>query len=133
MIHEFTIKSGNTSIGIHVVARTREDAVELLKDSLFDKKIKLEINENCMISVTIKDVDEEITMNEIVIPLQQEPSERKKEDGRYFAIRESFIERLAPSPEDLSSGLPDDDDEEVTRPDNPVAIRHSSHKMKAVK
>jgi len=135
MIYEFTIKSGNVSILIHVVARTREAAIELLKDNLFDKKLKLELNDDCVVSITIKNIDKPVALNQINIPLQRPPSERTKEDGRYFSVRESYIERLAPKttpPEKLMSDVPEDE-EELTKPDNPVAIRRSSHKMKAIK
>ena len=135
MIHEFTIKSDNINVVVHISARTREKAVQLLKNNLFNKNIKLEISENCTVSMIVKDIDKEIATNEIIIPLQQEPSDRKKnKSGRYFSVRESFIGRSTKTtpPEELSSDVPEDD-EEVTKPDNPVAIRRSSHKMKAIK
>ncbi|HUU87370.1 MAG TPA: hypothetical protein VMX17_06420 [Candidatus Glassbacteria bacterium] len=135
MIHEFTVKSGSASIIIHVAARTREEAIELLKDDLINKKINLQINEECSISITILNFEEKTAENEFVIPLQQIPSQRIKKDGRYFSVRESYIGRLAPKttpPEELLSNVPEDE-EELTKPDNPVAIRRSSNKMKAVK
>ena len=112
MIHEFTIKNGSANITIHVVAKTREDAITILKSTIFSRQLTINVGELCSVSVDIQDINE--NQIPLSIPLQKSPSERIKESGRYFFAEEP--------PED-----------EITKPDNPAAIRRSSQKIKAIK